>query len=65
MQIPSPISSINSKTDVELVADATMVAAELSKLHIALAARCIENNLVSYDGGKLEVEYTRVLRTRI
>jgi hypothetical protein len=57
---------IADKTDQELVADAQMLAAELSKVREALERRGIESDLLSYEGGRVEVKnFERVTREKL
>lgn len=49
----------------EMVADARMLVAELSKLHMKLAKVGIEVNLVNYEGGKLEAIYEHITTIKL
>ena len=61
--IPDP--TLVGKSDEELVSDARMLVAELSKLNIELRRRDIESYLPEYEGGEIRAEYTRVKRERL
>lgn len=55
--------SLRNRTDEDLVADVKMLVAELSKMCVELARRGIESDLLSYQGGAVEIKnFERVKR---
>lgn len=60
------MSKIADKADKELVADAQMLAAELSKILQALERRGIECDVRTYQGGAMEIKnFERVKREKL
>lgn len=62
MKKPARIPELVAKSDEELVSDARMLVAELSKLNIELRRRAIEGYFPEYEGGEIRAEFTRVQR---
>ena len=54
------------KTDQELVADARMLTRELSKVRVELERRGVESDVLTYQGGKVEItNFERVTREKL
>jgi len=53
------------QSDQELISAASMLVAQLSEIQQKLVKRGIESNHLNYEGGKMTVEFERVIRTKL
>ena len=54
-----------TKTDVELVADARMIVAALARIRTEAKRRGIDIDLITWDEGKVEAQIERVTREKL
>lgn len=54
-----------TKSDVELAADARMIVAALARIRIEARRRGIDIDLICWDDGKVEAQIERVTREKL